>query len=386
MSLPLAIIAMVLILAGFALYAMLAFRLYKRLRTALRQRGYKSPALLTGAAVAAFTLPFVCTLLMQRILGRDDDALWWLLLSFLAAPLVLTLAVRLLPARNPRTAGRRMVRFPYRPVGYFLLGGAAVLWTAALVTNKAGLFQVGVQFLLGGLGCLIIARRANAPDASAVLAVDPRPPVVYLRPFQHEDEIFAKLPWRFGDLGNNLGRVIMYRKSWHSLTLEQYLGMEISARIGPFVALGNPVDFVPPEGAARTYVADDEWTTHFDEMVRRARCIVLMAATSEHVLWELAQIRSMDLQQQLFVLTKPKLVRRTTAVSWGTFAAALQQAGYQPCGEDSEPGAVVGFDGMGQAVVLKRDARNAAETVDVLCNRLKLPVEATDDRRSSKRR
>lgn len=107
MSLPLAIIAMVLILAGFALYAMLAFRLYKRLRTALRQRGYKSPALLTGAAVAAFTLPFVCTLLMQRILGRDDDVLWWLLLLFLAAPLVLTVAVRLLPAR---AWGRRRVR------------------------------------------------------------------------------------------------------------------------------------------------------------------------------------------------------------------------------------------------------------------------------------
>jgi hypothetical protein len=39
MSLPLAIIAMVLILAGFALYVMLAARLYKRLRTAVQQRG-----------------------------------------------------------------------------------------------------------------------------------------------------------------------------------------------------------------------------------------------------------------------------------------------------------------------------------------------------------
>ena len=59
MPLPLAVIAMVLILAGFALYVMLAFRLFKRLRTALQQRGYKGPVVLTGAAVAAFTLPFV---------------------------------------------------------------------------------------------------------------------------------------------------------------------------------------------------------------------------------------------------------------------------------------------------------------------------------------
>ena len=49
MPLPLAVIAMVLILAGFALYVMLAFRLYKQLRTAVQQRGYKSPVVLTGA-------------------------------------------------------------------------------------------------------------------------------------------------------------------------------------------------------------------------------------------------------------------------------------------------------------------------------------------------
>src|SRR5215475_8517172 len=125
MSLPLAVIAMVFMLAVFALYVMLAFRLFKRLRTAVQQRGYKSPVVLTGTAVAAFTLPFVCTLLLIQITRRDDDALWWILLLFLAVPLILTIAVRFLPARNPRTAGRRAVRFPHRPVGYVLLGGAA---------------------------------------------------------------------------------------------------------------------------------------------------------------------------------------------------------------------------------------------------------------------
>jgi hypothetical protein len=273
MPLPLAVIAMVLLVAGFALYVMLAFGLYKRLRTTVQQRGYKSPVVLTGAGVAAFTLPFVVTMLMMRIVGRDDDALWWLLVLFLAAPLGLTLAARFLPARNPRIAGRRVVRFRYQPVGYFLLAGAAGFWTAAAVTNKAGLFQVGVQFALGGLACLVIARRAVAPDASAVLAVDPRPPVVYLRPFQHEDETFVRLPWHWRGFWKNAGRAIMHRKGWHLLTLEQYLGGEISAGIGPFIALGNPVDFVPPEGAARTYVADDEWTKHFEAMVQRARCI-----------------------------------------------------------------------------------------------------------------
>ena len=55
-----------------------------------------------------------------------------------------------------------------------------------------------MQLALGGLGCLAIARRTTAaPDATAVLAADPRPPVVYLRPFQQEEETFAQLPWRW---------------------------------------------------------------------------------------------------------------------------------------------------------------------------------------------
>ena len=372
MTLPLAIIAMALILAGFVLYVMLAFRLYKRLRTTLQQRGYKSPAVLTGAGVAAFILPFAGTLLIGRITENNDDALWLLLLLFLVAPVALTLAVRLFPSRNPRTAGRRLVRFPYRHFGYVLLGGAAVLWITAAITNKNGLFQAGVQFILGGLGCLVIARRAAAPDVSAVLAVDPRPPVVYLRPFQQEEEIFARLPWRWRDFCANVGRSIMRRKSWRLLTLEQYLGVEISARIGPFIALGNPTDFVPPEGAARTYVADDEWTKHFEEMVRGARCIVVMAASSEQVLWELAKIRSMGLERGLFVLTKPRLVRKTSALTWDAFAAALKRADYRPCSEDPGPGATVGFDQGGQAIVLQRDAKSAVETVNVLCSRVEL--------------
>lgn len=375
---------MMTILAGFALYMMLAVRLYKRLRTAVQQRGYKSPVLLTGVGVAAFALPFVCTLLLAQLVGKDDDALWWLLLLFLAAPLGLIFAVRFLPARNPRTAGRRVVRFPYRHFGYVLLGGSAVLWVAAGITNRSGFFQVGVQLALGGLGCLAIARRTAAPDAAAVLAADPRPPVVYLRPFQQEEETFAQLPWRWGEFWANATRSVMHRKRWLSLTLEEYLGTELSACIGPFVALGNPIDFVPPEGAARTYVADEEWTKHFEAMVRGARCIVMMAAVSENVMWELARIRSMGLEQRLFVLTKPKLARKTKAVAWGPFAAALQRTGYRPCLEDPGPGTAVGFDGGGQAVILKRDAKSAAETVDALRTRVRLLLaEKPDNYRSN---
>jgi hypothetical protein len=148
---------------------------------------------------------------------------------------VLLLGAILSPGKRTVTQAWRVVRFPYRRVGYVLLGGAVLIWIAAGVTNKAGLFQLGVQCALGGLGCLAIARRTDAPDASAVLAVDPRPPVLYLRPFQQAEETFAELPWRWQDFWTTAGRSIMRRKSWRLLTLEQYLGLEVPARIGCLV-------------------------------------------------------------------------------------------------------------------------------------------------------
>jgi hypothetical protein len=371
MSLPLAVIALVLLLVGMALYAKLVSRLFDPLRRTLQQRGYKSPAVLTGWAAAAFALPFLFALTYAQIVGSKENALWWLILAFLAVPLALASAVRFLPARNPRTAGRRVVWFPYRPAGHALLAGTVLLWIGGQATGKNGFFQVGVAFAIAGIRCLAIARRAVAPDASAVLAADPRPPVLYLRPFQQEEESFAEVAWRWRDSWTIAkGRITSRRKGWLTLTLEQYLGREVSARLGPFLALGNPIDFVPPEGAARWYVPDDEWTKHFEALVRRARCIIAMAAVSENVLWELTQVRLMGLEWKLFVLTKPKLTPKATVGAWSPFADALGQAGWQPCRDDPGPGAAIAFDGRGQAIVIKRDARNATELVDALCGRV----------------
>jgi hypothetical protein len=98
--------------------------------------------------------------------------------------------------------------------------------------------------------------------------------------------------------------------------------------------------------------------------------MVLLAASSEHVVWELAAIRSLQLESKLFVLTRPKPNQKTKIAAWSTFASALQKAGYPPCGDDAGPGAVVGFKPGGEPVILKRDAKTAEETVDVLCRRL----------------
>ena len=346
---PVAILAMALLLVGIYYYGRLVYRLFSGFGGTLRERGYKSPALKIGLAAIAFGLPPLITL---AVLGYGhDQGIWLIAALYVALPVLLVYLARRLPARNPRTSGRRQLRFPYRAVGYTL-------------------FPIGLGFwIAGGLGCLTIARRAAQPDAGAVLAQDPRPPVIYLRPFQQDEEIFAHVPWSWSSYRRYLTHSYLLRKSRH-LTLEDFLGTEISRRLGPFIALGNPADFVPPAGAARTYVADDEWPRHFAAMVRGARCMVLFGASSEHVMWELKEIRALGLESKLFVLTRPKLTPSTTIPPWRTFANSLRQAGYPPCGDDAGPGAVVGFKPGGETVILKRNAKTAAEMVEAIARRL----------------
>jgi hypothetical protein len=137
---PLAIVAMVLLLAGIYYYFRFVARLFGRLKAALRERGYKSPALQVGLAALAFVLPFAITL---ATLGYGhEEGIWLILGLFIALPLIFTIGARWLPRRDPRT--------------------------------RSG------------------ARRAAQPDAAAVMARDPRPPVVYLRPFRHEESSAPK--------------------------------------------------------------------------------------------------------------------------------------------------------------------------------------------------
>ena len=364
---PLAIVAMVFLLAGMYYYARLVYRLFIRMRTTLQQRGYKSPAVQAGLGAIAFTLPFIIT--VATLDYGDENALWLILALFIALPLALLLVVRRLPARSPRTAGRRVLRFPYRAAGYVLFAAAAGA-LAVGANTRANLAQLAFVLAGAGLGCLAIARRAAQPDAASVMARDQRAPVIYLRPFAQDDTVFAEAPWRWRNLPAYIMRGVTRRTSYQ-LSLEDYLGLEIAARIGPFIALGNPVDFVPPAGsAARTYVSDEEWPQHFADMTRRARAIVLPAASSEHVMWELKEIRALGLEARLFVLTRPRLKSRTTLTPWSTFANSLRQAGYPPCGDDAGPGAVVGFKPGGEMVILKRDAKTAVEMVDAIARRL----------------
>src|SRR5262245_24900327 len=386
MPLPLVVLAAVAFLAGIVGYVILVQRSFRRLRRVLVDRGYKSPAVLTLSGIAAFIGPLAVGGVLVNVAGYED-AVWPVLSLYLALPLAGAVAARLLPARELRTPGRRVARFPYALAGYGSFGGALSLVGAAVLIGDPRVVRFALPLLISGVTCLAIARRLSTADASAVLEADPRAPVLFLRPFESEESIFIELPRTRLEFLWDWGRNILRHKSKRFMTLEEYLTAEIARAIGPFVALGNPLDFAPPDGAARHYVADDEWMSRFREVVPRSGCIGMIAGDSANIVWELEQIRTMGLHQRLYILTMPQLVevRRSMAgqlarwwvemltkppdkhlerpVPWSTFARALERAGYEVGDVDPGPGAVLGFDASARAIVLKRRTESAAETV-----------------------
>lgn len=248
--------------------------------------------------------PFLITF---AILGTgDENGLWLILILFPLIPLATIQLGKLLPAKNPRTPGPREIRFPYRP------------------------------------------------------------PVVYLRAFEREAETFARENWRWDRFRSNFVRSALHRRPWLRYTFEEFISAEVNARIGPFIALGNPLDFVPPEhSAARAYAPDTEWNTYFDDLASRAACLVATHIASDNVVWELSRIRTLGLTPKFYLFTRPRPMWKASH-DWLPAADVLSRSGYSNWESDPGPGCVLGFESEGRMIVLSRNASTPAELVTAL--------------------
>ncbi len=115
--------------------------------------------------------------------------------------------------------------------------------------------------------------------------MDTRPPVLHLRAFRLESQPFAYVPRK--EMRRYTQREVMNEPA---VTFEQYFGAEFVKQFGPFIALGDPLDSVPPEGAARSYVPDEDWQRHFSTHAAAAAAIVIDGSLSNSVYWELSEV------------------------------------------------------------------------------------------------
>jgi hypothetical protein len=356
-----------------------------------RRKGYSPVA--AGSLVGGAIIISIFAALFTTI-GIDDhdwsnaqkNAFAFALLA-LPPPLAVGVLVLVLPRRNARQAGRRSVPFLWSHTARRL--ERALYWSGGLVmiAGFVGLWwldtNTAVKIVNFGFSLLAVPplfayyrKRARAPTLHKIVKADTRPAVLYLRAFYQESDAFT---WGPKDEMASYTSQPITAQTWYtiSVTFEQYLGAAISRDVGPFVALGNPEDVLPPEGAARAYAKDSDWQGHFVKLADSAAAIVMEVSRSDNLCWEMAAIRSDGWQQKLFVITPPvpksnrafyrwvygtlRAARGIPVPRWQDFASALANAGFCVDVSDPGPGAVVAFNASGSAEVI---ARNAVEPPD----------------------
>ncbi|MBW8890588.1 MAG: hypothetical protein JF616_22775, partial [Fibrobacteres bacterium] len=177
--------------------------------------------------------------------------------------------------------------------------GAALFWPGvALLPATAGLgrvmgfavfgvFVVALALIFAGLALMRRGRKLTTGSGDAVLAGDPRPPVVYLRPFDSD----------------TLGVSVVTRSlGWRYYTDEEQLATVVQ-EIGPFIAIGDPREKVASLGAARIYAREGGWEGKVLELVAKARLIILRAGTSEGFWYEFQAVLTSTSPAQVLLLT-----------------------------------------------------------------------------------
>ena len=355
----------------------------------VRRKGYSPPAtalVLTGGATAAGICFYFA--ILKSAFSEWPAALWftvifWLpTLAFVATTALIFLV---LPRRNPRTSGKRRPRrlLIATGLGLFGVGIFIVVWAFSKGIGSNDVFKLMV--ILAGLGSALVGLGTRARSTVSIekaTSADPRASVLYLRAFRQEHLAFISGPKsRYGQyaskevLALSTGDDTQDDNQNVEVRFEQYFREVLHARIGPFVALGNPEDYVPPEGAARTYASDSDWMQRVEKLVAECSCIVAEIGISSNLAWELKYLLERGFQQKLFIMTRPVPLKsnwlsrfinwtmNVQIITWNDFATTMNAAGYE-VGPEPAPGCVLTFDATGKLIVLKEGAFTPEEFVE----------------------
>lgn len=187
--------------------------LFVRWRSRLRRRGHQSPFVsvsLVLAYVATLGVGLVGATWVsdycwscspaaspgqfQADLARARVVLFAIgLTSATALGVASTAAAVWLTPRGARRGGRGQARFPWRGCARICLAlmCLVVAFTIGRRIPLTTAYRSMVLLLTGWIGCWVKARQAGSPSLDDVLATDARAPVLYLRPFEQEDSVFA---------------------------------------------------------------------------------------------------------------------------------------------------------------------------------------------------
>lgn len=163
----------------------------------------------------------------------------------------------------------------------------------------------GVLFQ-GALYALALDYFTKRPEE--ILEQDRRPIVLYLRSFGDETVQIKRsilgesMPFSFENL--------MVQALWET---------------GPVVSVGDPTDMTPMFGAARVYLADDEWQAHVTDWIDQAGLIVVLVGKTAGLEWEYRQIGALQQSHKVMFLFAP-LSKNEVKVRWLQLRSLAQTA------------------------------------------------------------
>lgn len=183
------------------------------------------------------------------------------------------LMFNIFPKENPAAAGRPSV------LSLFSFTQIIIVLAASWLLLRKGSKAILKATTHLGTGSYVTGMKLAAARGEDILEKDTRPPVLYLRSFL-DDKI-------------DTGHVV--RKSQ-----EQALA-SVFNHIGPFIAIGDPGDPLPDLGAARLYVGK-EWKEVVEDLINRARLVVLRAGPTPGFWWEFEHVIRTTSPEKILVL------------------------------------------------------------------------------------
>jgi hypothetical protein len=381
------VLALVIFFAiSFSVVFGLAVLMGLRLVWKVRAKGYRGPVpgILFGIAILVPVLGMVVAFApvdSRRLGAAEGIPLLFAafgLLSFLVL-VIAALVIRWLPVRRP--GRRRRVRAPYLALGVLAAVVTPVLAVLDALTGSTGTVLRVVELgLILSAACIWAGRRTRQGSLSDAVSNDDRPPVLYLRCFDDDLRPTILLPHLPDDAGIS-GAIL---RGWLRLaTIDEFLRPAVTAELGPFIALGDPADYLAPRGATRGYVGDQVWRDELSQLVGRSQCLVATPGTAAGLVWEFDHIKRLGCVDKLYILTAPPRSRRDALAvrlqyglsrvlpgQWGAFADAVATVGYD-VGPDPGPGSVVTFTSADTPVALCRGARTAEDYISQISRRIR---------------
>ncbi|MEV7862961.1 hypothetical protein AB0O86_30170 [Streptomyces hirsutus] len=182
------------------------------------------------------------------------------------------------------------------------LGGVNHIRTSVLFGElRVEAVGTGVLMLVGGLAAVFagvrmsrFGRRHTTRLIKDPSALEPRSYVLYLRPFDLDDQLYGVKPTPSRN---------PVRRLWTPLsrTFEEDVVLTLRLKLGRVVAVGRPGERLPLSGARRFYLPTD-WKPTVSGLIREARLVVLATGTTEGTLWELTEVVRLLPPERLLLL------------------------------------------------------------------------------------